>query len=253
LNTVVPYTFPSFVLDGSTNTGGAGELVWTVTPAQAAANPVPFNAGFDTFCIDIPESVYFGSSYNFTVTALQDSPKPTAYPAGSPFAPGPMGAAKANQMQELYNDFSAAPTSSDNDAAYQLAIWNILYDSDATVDPNAPAGTGGYQGGYFHAAAGFDPAAISTADAWLADALANPASSVTNLVALVGDPDGGGNFAQDQVFIVSSSSPIIGQISAPLPRSAPMGAMLITGMVLVGLLRSRRNGSIRHTSNAMAS
>jgi hypothetical protein len=236
LNTVIPYNFPSVVLDGSTSAGGVGEIVWSVTNAQAAANPAPFNASFNTFCIDIPQDIYFGDAYTFTVTTLANSPNTLAYPAGNPNAPGPMGTTKADEMQTVYNDYATAGQSNDTYAAFQVSLWNILYDSDATIDPNAPVGTGGYQGGYFHVAPGqFDSTVITDADNWIADAIAHPAASVTNLVGLVGSGD-----TQDQMYIGTTGAiNTIVTSEVPLPSVAGTGMAMLAGLGLFAGLRRR--------------
>jgi MYXO-CTERM domain-containing protein len=226
LNTISPYTFGSVYLQGAgVLSGGVGSLVWT----GSSTNAVPFNGGFNTYCIDLVEDVYFGSAYTYTLQPLAGAPKSGGFlPGGSNTGMGP---AKATEIETLYgmhlaDTTAGTPTALIDEEAFQLAIWNIIYDTDNSVDLG---------GGSFYAYSGLDAAAISTADSYLADA-ASPANqaryAVSDVEALVG-PNG----VQDQI-VVNPNLPFTTEAaSAPLPAAAPGGVALL---LLVGFTQWRR-------------
>ncbi|HUB27290.1 MAG TPA: hypothetical protein VL992_17835, partial [Tepidisphaeraceae bacterium] len=149
---------------------------------------------------------------------------PGAYPAGD--GTGPMGMAKADEIDELFGaDYAATlltgQVGEDNREAMQLAIWNIVYDTDTTVNS-----------GSFYVVSGVDANAISTANTWLANA-ANPQNQVydaNDVVALLG-----ANGAQDQLAV----------IPCPLPPAAWGGGILLAG---VAAMRIRRSMTQTHTA-----
>jgi len=200
----------------------AGRFNWTTT----GTNPAPpltvgsqvFNVGtqFITFCIELNQSIASGGSATFTVSAL------TSAPGVGPTITG----ATATSIRELWEDHyyqhvinnSNSAGLAQNAAAFQVAIWELIYD----------------QGGAKNVAAGHitftSSPAVVQAQSWLA-ALDGTVTVNTNVIALTSQS------SQDQSFIISSA-PIV---ETPLPP-VMWGGIGLLGMSLVGKLRGgRRN------------
>lgn len=96
----------------------AGELDWSKTGGDAAFIPEHFS----TFCIEIDEHVGYSTPYTYNVGLASDGP--TSMFSG-------MGGAKADAIAELLGRFWAALSQDDTDngAALQIAIWEIVNDS----------------------------------------------------------------------------------------------------------------------------
>jgi hypothetical protein len=223
LQTIDPYVFGTVHLDGAGDIGGGiGEIVWQ----GDAGNASPFNGQFDTYCIDLIEDIYFGSTYTFTVGSLANSPKPSAYPGGNLNG---MGTIKANEIAEMYAQHYADTLpggNGDEREAFQLAIWNMVYDTDTSVS------TGD---GVFYATGDVSGNAISIANGWLVDA-ANPANQAiyhaNDLISLVGDRG-----VQDQITIDPNITITTG---TPLPNSATGGSLLLAGLSLTRVWKRRQ-------------
>jgi hypothetical protein len=188
---------------GTVSDSAVADTLWQ----GVASNSVPFEGGFNTYCIDVIEKISIGGTYTYTEEPVEDAPKATAYPTGTPTTG--MGMTKADELEALFGvDYAnTLPAANYLDReAFQLAIWNIVYDSDASVTEGA---------GSFSAIAdtGIDPGAIPLANTFLADAL-NPANQVhdmKNLIALVGE-----NGAQDQIAMMPVPAPATGKAAALL-------------------------------------
>ncbi len=209
-----PFAGGDLVLNGTAISGdGVGELEWDGT---GFGNNSPFNGPFTSFCIDLQEVIQFNNVYSFDLNAaLSTAPKATAYPA--PLS-GPMGPTKANEMSELFGSHFGSLSTADDLQAFQLAIWNIVYDTDATVSSGIFAVTGG-----------IDSTAISEANSWLTEALdpSNLALHHDNqLVALTGIADSA-PFPQDQI-VHDPNIPI--DTGVPLPSSLLAGSVLLAGL-----------------------
>jgi hypothetical protein len=227
---LIPFAGGTMVLDGNTlpSNYGVGELVWDGTIGGTySGNPAPFNGTFDTFCIDLNETINFNAVYTFTTeTNIANAPKVQAG--------GPMGTAKANEVGFLFgNYFGAAQSNNDLLQAFQLALWNIVFDTDSSVSNGA---------GLFYV-----PTGSSISSAVVADAntmLGNDTSGTKagDLEALIGQEiDSTGTFAQDQIVV----NPLIGTGgSVPLPKGSLMTAVLMAGYGIFRLSRSRRLAAI---------
>jgi hypothetical protein len=224
LETVSPYAFPTVYLQGEGDmAGGVGQIQWQGVSANAA----PFAGAFDTYCIDLIQDVYFGCTYTFNEGALSGGPNPGAYPNGQT---GGMGTAKADEIDELYGSHYAATlasgqTGDDDRQAFQLAIWNIVYDTDTSVSDGS---------GSFYVASGVDTNAINTANSWLVEA-ANPANQdldATNVIGLFAE-----NGAQDQVALGGPTPDRLTPAGVPLPSSAAMGGALLAGAMVIARFR----------------
>src|ERR1700721_857485 len=172
-----PYTFPTIYLQGEGNmSGGVGQIQWQ----GLSTNAVPFNGAFDTYCISLIQDIYFGSTYTFTEGSLNSAPNSGAYPNGQT---GGMGTGKADEIDELFGShygdtLLTGQTGTDNREAFQLAIWNIIYDTDTSVSSGS---------GSFYAVSGVDTGVITTANSWLSEAAntSNQDLDATNVVALL--------------------------------------------------------------------
>lgn len=121
-----PKTSILYSLDGGANFEGtnAGVLHFTRTGGTYVGEPT---GEFESFCIELTETLNLAASYEFEVAALATAP--TSIPGG-------MGAAKADQMSELYGRFFAPAilTNVTDAVAFQVAIWEIIYDADLKLN-----------------------------------------------------------------------------------------------------------------------
>jgi hypothetical protein len=217
------------LVGGQLGGAGVGNVTWSGDPA----NVTPFNGTFATYCLDLNQNISLNNPFVYNTAPLATAPQPGAYvPPG-----GPMGPAKANEINILYGkDYSLTLGSGagDDRAAFQLAIWNIVYDNDASV-------TAG--GGTLYAVIGagsgsnVDAATIALANQFLADAVTNAGANqnfaASDIIALIG-VDG----AQDQVAINNPN--FIVQGGTPLPNSAMGAGVLIAIFGGYRALRSRK-------------
>jgi hypothetical protein len=202
---VIPFSpFATLSLNGTDYTGAVGEIVWS---GAGEGNPSPYGGTFITYCLDLTESIGENTEYPLTVqTDLTQSPKTD-----------PMTTAKVAEMEELFGQHYHSLSTTDDFQAFQLAIWNIVYDTDTQVDTGE---------GDFYVVSGIDSNAISEADDWLADA-ASPSDqaefSTHQLQSLTGEIN-----VQDQITE-----------STPLPSTAMCGVVLMTCVGLFGWMSRR--------------
>jgi hypothetical protein len=225
-----PMASGTMVLDGTTlpSDYGVGLLEWDGT---GFGNPAPFTSTFTTFCIDLNETIFFNSTYTFAINPdLASAPKSTAYVPPQIPATG-MGTTRADEMMELYGSHYADLPTSDYLQAFQLAVWDIVYGSD----PDSVTDTSSM----FYVSGGIDATALGLANSFLVEA-ANPANLALHdeddLIALTG-VDG----AQDQVAV---DDDIVVNTSLSLPNTDVATAVLLAGLGIVRLTRSRRNSSV---------
>lgn len=206
LTGLTPYVFPTMYLQGEGDiTGGTGAIGWQ----GQSGNALGLTSSFNTFCIDLVQDIYFGSTYTFDVMGIANAPQPGAYPPGGPITG--MGATKASELNTLYAEQFDNLTTDDELEAFQLAIWNIVYDTDASVSSGA---------GSFYIVSGFDSNTKNLASSYLAAAtnLSDQKVFDGTLVALVGE-DG----AQDQIYASQ----------VPLPRTILGGGILLGACMFV--------------------
>ena len=125
----------------------------TVSAGAFDLNPP---AGVIAYCIDIFHTLSFGTAYtNYTPHTLASDVELTA--------------ARKSQIAQLFHGFyDTSLTSSTNTAAFQLALWEIVFEttSDRNVDSTDPTKGTTYATDVAHG--GSTPAnVISTADSWL--------------------------------------------------------------------------------------
>jgi len=219
----------SFTFSGNTdsyNPGWAGQINWN----SASIQPGGLNSvlsgilgpggTFSTFCIEGTQNVSFGTNETWTNGVVDLSTAPT---------PGPtLGTTKAGYITELYDrSFDSIGSDPELATAFQLAIWEIVYDGIPTLGGETSAV---FNGGNFTASN--DGTAISDAVGMLNGITG---SGYTNSYSVYALSDGG---IQDQVFAVKNG----GTPPVPLPESLPAGLALMGGL---GLARFVRRRSIR--------
>ena len=157
---------------------------------------------FRSFCADFFQDVALGQNYTFTPVAFSALPDV----AGN--------ATKMAKIQELYDRFYDVATDAQKGAAFQLALWKILYDPN-----NDDLSTGN-----FIASGPGSPTSIPLAQSWLNmiddPTVADPAHKYT-LTGLLSPT------SQDQIV----------PTAAPVP--APAGVVLLV-IGAAGLIARRR-------------
>src|SRR5262249_14435110 len=100
----------------------AGQMNWTKTGGDYTG----VTGNFSTFCIEITEHVGFGGAYNYTIGA--PATRPTSFVGG-------IGVAKSALPPELYARYYTTTnfTTNANAAAFQVAVWEIVNDSDTSL------------------------------------------------------------------------------------------------------------------------
>lgn len=111
---------------------------------------LPMSAG--VFCVD-PQDVTGGSWNHYSVVETAAVPN-----AG----PGPMGYVKADYLSELWGRDYAGINSNVKGAAFQLAVWEIVYDNEQTGPGNWNVTNGAFS------ASGNDDA-LALANTWLSE------------------------------------------------------------------------------------
>ncbi len=116
----------SLHLDGGTKNVFAGQLYHQMSDGTGAASGL--NGEYITFCTEIVQTVSMNAT-EFELVALENAPNT-----------GPMGATKAQAIRDIfaYANGSQYTSNSDGDnknfvAAFQIAIWEIVYDYDGTL------------------------------------------------------------------------------------------------------------------------
>lgn len=94
----------------------AGLMNWTKTGGDYDG----VDGDYSTFCIELTEHVHSGDSYTFDVVDTELAPTSAS-----------MGIGKADLIDELYGRFFGGLDFDDPGemAAFQLAVWEIVYDS----------------------------------------------------------------------------------------------------------------------------
>lgn len=201
----------------------AGALNWT---GQQANGP-GLDGSFTTFCIDLTQDVYIGGTYTYDVAdpSLAPNPLPPTAPVG---ATG-MGAANLQRLQNLYAlDYDSIGTDNDRGAAFQIAIWEVLFDTGQSHDVST---------GQF-AVSGASTNVINLANQFVADATSSDTLAFRNqLMALTSAT------AQDQLFIgpPASIEPGPPLTAVPTPAAA-VGALPLLGALAAFKRKRRRDG-----------
>jgi hypothetical protein len=195
-------------VNGGTESGWAG--VYNFINASGY-----LTGSFSGFCIDISQDIFTSQTVTFGVAALASAPVDGNLPTA-------MGALRAELIAELwYNDYALIGTSNSNAAAFQLAIWEIINETqtnNGTLVLNIDSGT-------FYATDQDSPT-LAMANTWLGQLSLNGTGLMASgLVALTNST------YQDYVFQDAPPPP------APLPTPAPPSLVLCL-IGAVGLLFS---------------
>jgi hypothetical protein len=235
LGTTLDYQSPlDIVFAGTPHIAYTGVFVWTRTDGGTSNPPSPFYA----FCIELTQGVGGGLEYSFNRAALASAPN-TLFPSG-------MGADKADFIAQLWHEVydGRLIISTQTAAAFQAAIWEIIY--DGTKAGNGQLSGGSLAAGNFQVGTsnGFDTSVAGIANGWLTtlDLSAGGVSArpLAQLAALVNAD------AQDQVYLGSANE----FIPAPLPGAA-VGAIAPVLMFAGSVLKSkRRHQKAEQLSNA---
>lgn len=98
---------------GPTKTVGSGPFHWT----QQAPTNANFPQTLTTYCIDLDQYIYLGNTHTFTVQP------------NIALSPTINGEAKAAAITELFDRYyQTGLTSTANQNAFQLALWDLVYD-----------------------------------------------------------------------------------------------------------------------------
>lgn len=159
-----------------------------------------------TFCVELAQLVT-STSTTYEIMDVADVPG----------QPAPMGQDRAEALSLLYDAAAGAQFGTDHDdaAAFQIAVWEIVFDFDGTQG-SIDFGAGAFQllGDGGHGLAGI-------AGGWLSGIEGNLGSGVTSLAGLHNDSK------QDQLVMV------------PLPAPVAMGLMGLVAVAGVRRLRGR--------------
>ncbi len=129
-NNVSPGSDGQFSLDSGANwgnSGSAGLFNWTRTGGDWTG----LQGNFLAFCTELTEHIGGGGNYTYTVDTIENAPTVL----------GGMGAAKADQMRELFGRYySPAFTfglGSTQATAMQLCVWEISHEQGGSLDVTA--------------------------------------------------------------------------------------------------------------------
>jgi len=197
---------PNRIVDISINGGHsyrsilAGAMQWNRTGGDHEGMPT---GAFDSFCIELTQYVNYHNNYTFEVVPLETAPRP----GGSGVGQGMM-TLKADLLRELWGSHYGEATTRDSAAAFQLAVWEIVYDDGVTLN----------DGSFRVRPRSTTPLYVTIAQNWL-DSLDGHGPKA-HLVAL-SNP-----CLQDQV------------IAAPLPSAAFGGIALVLVMAVIKIRRN---------------
>ena len=205
---------------GTGSVGWAGQINWhSATSADwtSGLNPklqsiLGPDGTFSTFCIEGTQDVQFGSNETWSLGVV---------PLSSAANPGPgMGATKAADITELFDrSYVSAITSNETAAAFQLAVWEIVYDGSVGSTVTSTV----FSNGSFTASN--DSAAIDDAVAMLKGITGSGFANTYTVYAL---SDG---TIQDQIFAVPNS--------VPVPAALPSGLALLVGLAAYRKIRAK--------------
>lgn len=82
-------------------------------------DPTELAPTFKAFCIDLGQTIGFGSTNSFTKNAIEAAPIPG----------GGMGNAKADLLRELWGRHFLGINSNVKGSAFQAAVWEIVFDT----------------------------------------------------------------------------------------------------------------------------
>lgn len=210
LNTVSPGEIVDVHLGGQDlGQGYAGSIDWTVQSSMGASAPT---GSFGTYCDDLTQDIYIGSTYTYDITGMINTPDP----APPTFAGPGMGPVNAQDITNLYAlEYDGIGSDNDKSAAFQIAIWEMEYETNS--------GTHDVTSGNFYVT-GESSGVANLANQYVSDALGAGTLQFHNQILAMTSPS-----VQDQLFI---GPPTL----QGGPPTAPTPAAAIAGLPLLGLL-----------------
>jgi hypothetical protein len=166
---------------------------------------------FATFCIELNQHISTAAvvnPYTYALVDLEDGSQP-GIGTGGPGNDGPIGTVKANQIRQLWGMHHADVTDPVSAAAFQIAVWEIVYGPWFTPYPHPSTPQLAADGA----------AAIALAASWVADVQTPNPSLYENRLLAMTSPQ-----AQDQLVLYT-----------PAP-----GGLTLAGIGLLGLLGCAR-------------
>jgi hypothetical protein len=197
----LPYTTVGVTLNGVS----MGQVIAGPEQWHRQSGSGLFGDNFRSFCIELTQDVWDGAVFTYDIGALESVPPP-----GVSLASTVGGMSKADYLRKLWALHEGQVVDGTTGAAFQTAVWDIVYDADFSLTVGNFRATG---------------AATTLAQSWLTDVKNNQSAyTAPNLVALT-YPVG-----QDQIAAVT-----------PLPSAAVGGLVVMGG---VGLARGRRRAEV---------
>ena len=193
----------------------AGIFTWQVDSTTSSDYTV--GQTFQSFCVELVQQVRTGNQYDYEIV------DPTQVPSPNGDIDAGMAAEQAAMISSLFDQHwdDATDGSSLNAAAFQIAVWEIVYEgANVNYGDGQAAATGlSTQNGWFTATN--NNGATDLADQWLAGLFNNGISA-----ALMGFTS---PTAQDQITIVPLPAPValagLGLLGVALGRRR-MGALV---------------------------
>ena len=192
----------------------AGLYEWTTRPGTTLPG---LSSSFSTVCVDLSQYISTGSTYTYQATAVADMPTVGAAPS--------LTGLRVGLLTDLFSKYWDKANDSDkNAAAFQLAVWEIVYE-----DLSKPAAGLDTDTGKFRAnVAG--STADDLADTWLKSLNGSNPGSLGGLsfVGLVSGTN------QDQLTVYKPS------VTPPTPTPVPAPAGVVLAAVALGAVGLRR-------------
>jgi hypothetical protein len=193
-----------------------GRINWTIQSNNNYKGSLgAVGSPLSTYCIDITHSVTTGSAYTYNIDP--------ALGADTQVIQGGFTQSQVDHLSELYGKYySDAGTSNLKAAAFQLAVWDIVYNDSLIQNDGTISGTAAFTFSYNSNDAGFSTA----------NANALPGQITTYLKDLGSDP-------KADLRVLDSTSGNQNQLvlAAPEPSSLVLAGIGAAG--LVGLARRR--------------
>jgi hypothetical protein len=233
------------VFNNYTATEYSGAINWTrtastgATPAFQTYNPstgagTSGTATFTSFCIDLVENVGVPSGpYTYDVVDPTAAPLRSASPSYNTIS----SSGKAILESLWFDNISTAMTSDVGQAAFQIAIWDVVFGSDYTHVDNTSSN-------FYVTPGGQSAAVIALANSWLqttATQISGGSAIYENLLALTSSG------AQDQLVSTGDfnvGSP--GGSPVPLPLTAS-GGLSLFGILAANELRRGLRSRVRRS------
>ena len=202
------YATPMYTTIGVTLNGTSmGQVIAGPEQWQRLSGSSALGDNFTTFCIELTQDVWDGAVFTYDIGALESVPPP-----GVSLAAVGSEMSKADYLRKLWALHEYQVVDGMTGAAFQTAVWDIVYDADFSLSAGNFRATGG---------------ATTLAQSWLTDVKnSQVAYAVPNLVALT-NPEG-----QDQIAVAT-----------PLPSAALGGLVVLGAMGLARRSRCRGNGA----------